>query len=160
EKLVPGTDAARELRRRAQALDGVRAPAFSDRAPLPQPGDSEPARAVALAGLAANDAVEWNGVPVTHAPSLMGGEHHVRVLRSGRPIWAGWVRVGQADTTLVLPVPSPVPCSLDDIGGVRANGASVSAMPGTLCESWAVARVSETGELEIALCHGASCAAF
>ena len=157
ENTAPGgADAATALRQRAAALEGPRAVPFSDRAP----GSEVAATAghlVAVNGLEPADALEWDGIeapsPVTTAP----GEHHARVLRSGRLLWAGWAKIGDTETQLHLPVPETVACSPDDIGqGHFAGGRAVPAAHAR-CDSYVLSRARSGGGIEAAVCERESC---
>ena len=151
-----GADAATALRQRAAALEGPRAVPFSDREPGSEPR-SAPRQLVAINGLEPDDALEWDGIeaasPVTTAP----GEHHARVLRGGRLLWAGWTKVGDADTQLRLPVPETVACSPDDIGRGRIAGGRALAAPHARCDSYVLSRARSGGGIEAALCERESC---
>jgi hypothetical protein len=151
-----GADAATALRQRAAALEGPRAAPFSDRAPGSEPG-SAPGQLIAINGLEPDDTLEWDGIeaasPVTTAP----GEHHARVLRGGRLLWAGWTKVGTVDTQVRLPVPETVACSPDDIGRGHFAGGRAVAAPHARCDSYVLARARSGGGIEAALCERDSC---
>jgi hypothetical protein len=151
-----GADAATVLRQRAAALEGPRAVPFSDHALGSEVG-AAPAHLITVNGLEPGDALEWDGIeapsPVTTAPA----EHHARVLRSGRLLWAGWARVGEADTQLRLPVPETVACSPDDIGQGRFVGGRAVPAPHARCDSYVLARARSGGGIEAAQCERDSC---
>ncbi len=50
-----------------------------------------------------------------------------------------------------------MPCSLDDVDGVRLDRGRVVVPAGVLCSGWAVARPRAKGGIEIASCRGSSC---
>jgi len=151
-----GADAATALRQRAAVLEGPRAVPFSDRAPSSELG-AAPGHLVAINGPELDDTLEWDGIeapsPVTTAP----GEHHARVLRGGRLLWAGWTKVSDADTQLRLPVPETVACSADDIGQGHFAGGRALAAPHARCDSYVLARARSGGGIEAALCERESC---
>jgi hypothetical protein len=154
-----GTNANRsaELRRAAALLEGKRAPTYAA-AGEPEPVEPDAATAPrAVVGLAARDRLEWNARPSSRRLTLGAGEHHARVIRRGRTIWAGWVAVAPDAERISLPVPAPVACSLDDLAAARISGDRVLADPATLCERWAVARPAPGGGVEVASCERARC---
>jgi hypothetical protein len=151
-----GADAATALRQRAAALEGPRAVPFSDRAPSSEVA-SAPGHLLAVNGLEPADTLEWDGSDVASPVTTAPGEHHARVLRGGRLLWAGWAKVGDAETQLHLPVPETVACSPDDIGqGHFAGGRAVPA-PHARCDSYVLARARSGGGIEAALCERESC---
>jgi hypothetical protein len=151
-----GADAALQLRQRAAALEGPRAVPFSDHAPsveIPAPA----VHSVAVNGLEFGDTLAWDGMPRQSPIDTAPGEHHVRVVRNGRLLWAGWAKLAPADTQLRLPVPETVPCSADDIGqGHFSSGRAVPA-PHARCDSYVLARARSGGGIEAALCERDSC---
>lgn len=143
-----------KLLARAAALEGRRAPAFGE------PGDptapTSTLSKIAVRGMRSADQLYFDGVPVARRLEIVTGEHHVRVLRRQRVVWAGWVSVaGSGDVT--LPVGSPVACSLDDLEGVSLRMRKVVVPTGVGCERWAVARPAARGGIEIASCRGSEC---
>src|SRR4051812_25286956 len=86
-------DAERALRRRAATLEGPRATPFSDRASPEGAPETEAPISVEIRGLEPNDTLEWDGVQVAGSFPTAPGEHHARVARNGRLLWAGWARV-------------------------------------------------------------------
>ncbi|MET0790181.1 MAG: hypothetical protein ABW061_01555, partial [Polyangiaceae bacterium] len=152
-----GADAERALRKRAAALEGPRAAPFSDRAALEL--EPEAPIAIELQGLEPGDALEWDGVQRPTAFSAVPGEHHARVLRNGRLLWAGWTRVpnGANAAELRLPVPETVACSLDDVGQGRFVGSRAVPAPHARCESYVLARAHPSGGIEAAVCERQTC---
>jgi hypothetical protein len=144
---------AAELVSRARALEGPRAPAYGASAIEPAPAKVV---RVSLVGLGASDHVEWDGEDLGRSFDALAGEHHVRVVRRERVVWAGWVELREGQGALTLPAPAAVPCSLDDLAGTRLSGARVSAPAGVRCPEWAVARATTNG-VEVARCRGSSC---
>jgi hypothetical protein len=151
-----GAEAASTLRQRAAALEGPRAAPFSDRAP-PSDTEAEPAHRVRVEGLEASDALEWDGRQTTSPVSAVTGEHHARVARNGRLLWAGWVNVSPADERVHLPVPETIACSTDDLNG--AHFAAGRALPAAhaRCDSYVLARARPSGGIEAALCDRQTC---
>ena len=171
ERTVPGgAEAAQALRQRATALEGPRATPFTDSA-LDSAGETEhvavaaPALAVLqlrVQGLEADDRLEWDGLQRPVNFETTPGEHHARVERNGRLLWAGWTHVvadaGHSNAgQLRLPVPETVACSLDDIGQGRFEGGRALAPPHARCDSYLLARAGSGGGIEAALCERNSC---
>lgn len=146
-------DARSKLLERAAILEGRRAPPFGE----PSSEPTAPTElTVSLTSARITDQLYVDGQRVSRRVGLRAGEHHVRVVRRERVVWAGWVPVERAGE-LGLPIPAPVPCSLDDLEGVSVQRDRVSAAPSTACARWAVARPAAGGGIEIASCRGASC---
>lgn len=150
---------ARELLLRAATLEGERAQAFRDGARVDPALALPNVRELALLGIGLRDRIEWDGEEALPRVASRPGEHHVRVLRNGRLVWAGWVSVGETATAVDLPVPTAAPCSADDLDGAADAEPAPRPHPNTRCGDWAVARV-RGGELELARCHGATCGAW
>jgi len=151
-----GAGSARTLRERAAALEGARATPFSDRATnveLPSP----PTHTLTPEGLEANDLLEWDGVSSMSPLESAAGEHHARVLRAGRLLWAGWVNVRDGETRVHLSVPESPPCSPDDLGAPRLAGGRAFPGRGTRCESYVLASARSGGGIEAALCERDVC---
>ncbi|HEY3666545.1 MAG TPA: hypothetical protein VGL19_11115 [Polyangiaceae bacterium] len=160
-----GADAATLLRQRAAALEGPRAVPFSpvgdyearqDRTPSSEPAQVV-SRKITVDGLEPEDTLQWDGLdaqsPIVTAP----GEHHARVLRRGRLLWAGWAQLGSVEAELRLPVPKTVTCSSDDIGQGHFSGGRALPAPHARCESYVLARARSGGGIEAALCERESC---
>lgn len=147
---------SRDLAVRAALLEGERASAFRDAALAELSLELPAAHALQIRGTGPRDRVEWNGEPVTLRFEQRPGEHHVRVLRRGRLVWAGWVSVGAAATVVDLPVPAVLACSADDLGGALDGDPAPLPDAATQCSDWAAAR-SRNGVLELARCHRARC---
>jgi hypothetical protein len=153
-----GAGAALALRQRAAALEGRRAQPFSDRESAADAAEP-PAHTLALEGPAPDDAIEWDGARLDGATvQSSDGEHQARVLRNGRLIWAGWLRVSPSDVALHLPVPAVTACSLDDLARARFDGTRAVAAPHARCESYVLARPHPGGGIDVALCQRDSCA--
>ncbi|MBK8997304.1 MAG: hypothetical protein IPM35_16360 [Myxococcales bacterium] len=142
-----------QLLARARALEGQRATAFGEPAEARAPSAS--LLSVSLS-TRASDQIYFDGNRVGRRFELLRGEHHVRVVRRGRVVWAGWVPVEKAGA-LALPLPAPVACSLDDLGDVRVSGGKVAVPAHVGCARWAVARPAASGGIEIASCRGSWC---
>lgn len=142
-----------KLLARARALEGQRAAAFGEPAEPRAPSASLLSVSLSTRG---SDQGYVDGNRVGRRFELLPGEHHVRVVRRGRVVWAGWVPVEQAGA-LALPLPAPVACSLDDLGDVRVSGGRVAVPADVACPRWAVARPAAGGGIEIASCRGSSC---
>lgn len=142
-----------KLLARARALEGQRAAAFGEPAAPRAPSASLLSVSLSTRG---SDQGYVDGNRVGRRFELLPGEHHVRVVRRGRVVWAGWVPVEQAGA-LALPLPAPVACSLDDLGDVRVSGGRVAVPADVACPRWAVARPAAGGGIEIASCRGSSC---
>lgn len=141
---------------RAEALEGPRALELG--AALEPAAELVQTR-VSVEGLTARDRLELDGALVSSEPTLVPGEHHVRVLRGERLMYAGWVTVEPSATTLALPVIPVAACSNEDVGGVRVEGGRAFPEPGTVCPRWAVAERAPNG-LRIAECFGDRCGPF
>ncbi|MBI3204075.1 MAG: hypothetical protein HYZ29_21245 [Myxococcales bacterium] len=139
---------------RAVALEGRRAPAFGETEATAS--DAPPLVRATLGNARSSDQVYFDGARVEKRFDLIAGEHHVRVVRRERVVWAGWVSV-ERPGEVRIPMQAPVPCSLDDVDGVRLEQGGVVVPPGVLCRSWAVARPRAKGGIEIASCRGSSC---
>jgi hypothetical protein len=151
-----GAEAATLLRQRAATLEGPRATPFSDRAPGAEPSPGA-AQLVNIDGLEPGDSLEWDGSEAASPVSTASGEHHARVLRGGRLLWAGWAKIESTATELRLPVPETVACSADDVAqGHFAGGRAVPA-PHARCDSYVLARARAGGGIEAALCERSSC---
>ena len=150
-----GGDAASALRKRAAALEGPRAAPFSDRA-APGEGTVAAAQPIHVEGLEPGDTLEWDGLQRTTV-SAAPGEHHARVARNGRLLWAGWVNVGVGEASVRLPVPETVACSPDDLAGGHFAGGRAVAAPHARCDSYVLARTRSGGGIEAALCERETC---
>lgn len=150
-----GTTLGRELARRARVLEGPRSETFG--APAKDaPLELTPV-SVVVRGLRRSDRLEWDGAASGGRLDTVSGEHHARVVRRERVIWAGWVTVGAGARELTLPLAPAPACSLDDLAGTRIRAGRVAAPSGVRCEHWAVAREAPGGGVEVATCHGSSC---
>lgn len=150
-----GGGGSRELRNRAMALEGPRAPQFRESGSFPPP-PMAPDLSVAIRGPDNRDAVEWNGTRVFGTVSTRIGEHAVRVQRRGQTVWAGWVTVDATTSHVNLNVPLIEPCSPDDLAGTRVQSLGPAAPTTVRCRAWAVAH-RNAGELEIAICRRSEC---
>ena len=147
---------AHQLWLAAAVLEGQRGEAFRDSARPPVEIELPAEHELTLRGVYARDQVGWDSLPVRAKVSSRPGEHHVRVLRSQRLFWSGWVSVGEEATSVDLSLPAPTPCSADDLSGTLDQPHGPKPLPGTRCADWAVAR--KRGEhLELARCHAAEC---
>lgn len=146
---------AARLSERARILEGQRAPSFGE--PSAGAAATPPPPVVRVTGLEQGDQLYWNAVLGSHRVRAAAGEHHARVVRRGRAVWAGWVNVAPGARTVALPVPAPTTCSIDDLAGARVVGERAVARPGTRCDRWALARPAAGGGIEIASCEGARC---
>ena len=157
ESTAPGGgDAEKALRQRAAALEGPRATPFSDHE-LSADVEPEPALRVEVDGLEPDDTLEWDGVQSSKSVSTAAGEHHARVARNGRLLWAGWTRVSANEARLRLPVPEAVACSVDDIGKGRFVSGRALAAPHARCQSYVLARARSGGGIEAAVCERELC---
>jgi hypothetical protein len=151
-----GAEAALALRQRAAVLEGPRAAPFSDRAP--GSGLEAPhAAPLSVLGLEASDHLEWDGSEPISPLTAAAGEHHARVLRNGRLLWAGWITVGAQAAELRLPVPETVACSTDDLAGGRFEAGHALPAAHARCESYVLARARAGGGIEAALCERTRC---
>jgi hypothetical protein len=150
-----GAQAADALRVRACALQGPRAAPFSDRE-TERELETLGTQQVSVEGLEPRDALEWDGVRSEGTLVSPPGEHHARVSRGKRLLWAGWTQLEAGETRVRLPVPETVACSADDVGaGYFAAGQAVPAAHAR-CQSYVLARASESG-IEAALCERERC---
>jgi hypothetical protein len=145
------------LRKRAAALEGMRATPFTDHAAGPELAAPSP-EALSADGPEPGDALEWDGIraPTTELSTSVG-EHHARVSRNGRLLWAGWLTIAEHQLRVRLPVPETPACSLDDIGAGHFEGVRAVAAPHARCESYVLARASAGGGIDAALCERAVC---
>lgn len=138
---------------RARALEGPRAPAFGE---APEAKTEATPLWFSVGAARSSDALYVDGARVGRRFEALPGEHHVRVVRRERVVWAAWVPMTKAGE-LGLALPAPIPCSRDDLDGVALRGEKV-AVPGRVgCARWAVARPSPRGGIEIASCRGSQC---
>jgi hypothetical protein len=153
-----GASAASALRKRAAALEGLRATPFSDHASA---AELEPPaqHALAIEGVEPGDTLEWDGVRSGAALSTAAGEHQVRVSRNGRLLWAGWVQIGESEPSVRLPVPETPPCSPDDVGAGHFEAGRAVPAPNARCESYVLARAHPGGGIDAALCERTTCGA-
>jgi len=151
-----GAETALGLRKRAAALEGARAPLFSDHA-ANEAIDAPAPHALVLEGVEPSDTLEWDGVQSRPEFETAEGEHHARITRSGHLMWAGWVHVAIDETRVRLPVPETVACSADDVNAAHFEGGRVIAPPHARCESYVVARARATGGIEAAQCERSAC---
>ncbi|HEY3253734.1 MAG TPA: hypothetical protein VGJ91_07285 [Polyangiaceae bacterium] len=150
-----GADAANALRKRAAALEGPRAVPFSDRA-LEREPEAANTHPLSIDGLEPGDALEWDGTQTESPVLVAAGEHHARVARGGRLLWAGWTKLGADQSRVRLPVPETVACSADDIGHGHFAGGRAIAAAHARCASYVLAR-ARTGGIEVALCERELC---
>jgi hypothetical protein len=157
EASVAARSSAEERERllaRAAALEGKRAAAFGETLTA-LPASSAPLE-LSFSAARSSDQIHFDGELVGRRFETVVGEHHVRIVRRQRVVWAGWVSA-QKSGELALPLPTPVLCSLDDLEGVSVRARQVSVPAKVGCPRWAVARPSAAGGVEIAACHGAEC---
>jgi hypothetical protein len=141
---------------RAETLEGRRATEFG--APA-EPEAALPSVRVTVEGPSARDRLELDGHTVGREVSTFAGEHHVRVLRGERLLFASWVTLGEGATALVLRLAPIVACSDEDLAGVRVLAGRALPVPGTSCARWSIA-LRERGGLSIAECFGDRCGPF
>jgi hypothetical protein len=143
--------------RRADILEGARAPAFgSVGSKSNAPGDNLTVTLV-VRGARRYEAF-WDGVSVSDKIVAPAGEHHVLVRRDGRTAWSGWISVltsGPVD----LWVPGAPACSAEDLSEVSLGAGNDPVIPdGIRCEAWAWASPGSTrGTLRMAICRGERC---
>lgn len=171
DRHADGAAEARKLRRRARALEGRRARSYTTEAEASKAAGKHATKPklaatpaplavqqVTATGLRHGDQLYLDGRLVSGRPLLAQGEHHARVVRRGRVVWAGWVRVAAKTTRIDLPVPAPVPCSRDDLAGARLEGAHVVVPAGVRCRHWAVAvPAAHADGIRVATCSGSQC---
>jgi len=148
---------ARDHVRRALVLEGARAAELG----VPPNGEpSPPEVGVRIEGLDARDELEIDGRSIdARALGVATGQHHVRVIRSGRLVYAGWVTIGEGASALSLELPAIVACSADDVAGYRIEPERPVAAAGTRCPRWVLAAPSGRG-LRFADCFGDRCGPF
>ncbi len=147
----------RRLEARARTLEGKRAAAFGA---TESPSTPATDRKIALDGLTPHDRIYVDGLLASTAPTLAMGEHHVRVVRRGRPVFSTWVTVAPSTSRLSLAVPPPQACSRDDLGAPRIRGDRVIVGAGVQCSRWIAARPRSGGGIEVATCAGSWCGPF
>ena len=144
----------------ARALEGGRAqPAGATRAPVAGPAGerSAPRVALALPRTRPRDELFVDGL-LAGEPEVTAGPHHVRLVRGGQLVWAGWL--------IAAAEPGPPPedptraCSVLDWAGVEVHADGPHPAPGVSCPRWAAARPSALGGLDVSLCEASSCAAW
>ena len=150
-----GAEAADALRKRAAALEGSRAAPFSDRAPEAEATLASTQR-LSVEGLEPGDGLEWDGVPTQPTLMTSAGDHHARVTRAGRLLWAGWVKLAAEVPSVHLPVPETVACSSDDIGRSHLAAGRAVAAANARCDSYVLAR-ARPGGIEAAQCESEHC---
>jgi hypothetical protein len=141
---------------RAEALEGRRAPEFG--APEATAAEYSSVR-VAVEGLSTRDRLELDAVAVGREVSALAGEHHVRVFRGERLLFASWITIGDGATALVLRLPAITACSDEDLEGVRVLADKAVPARGTSCARWGIAK-RERGGLSIAECFADQCGPF
>jgi hypothetical protein len=150
-----------ELVTKARALEGSRAPAFGTATDPASP--EAPAVPLHFADLAERDRVELDGESGARERHVRPGLHHVRVLRAGELVWAGFIDVTAgvpgSRRELRLGVRKLAVCSGEDLVDVDARGGSPRAAPGIACLRWLAGRRA-FGRLEVAECSRSSCGAF
>jgi hypothetical protein len=128
-------------------------------APIPE----RPVVALHFADLAARDRLELDGEPGGRDRKAQSGLHHVRVLRAGGLIWAGFLELAAGTSAprreVKLGVRKLTACSHEDLAEVDGRGISPRATPGIACERWLAVRRA-FGRLEAAECTFSSCGAF
>lgn len=174
DRRANGNAHAERLRQRARALEGRRALSYTTateaheaehpqggatpKAPATPPATAPALQRVTAEGLLPGDRLYLDARRVRGPIQLASGEHHARVVRRGRAVWAGWVRVAEGHAALRLPVPAPAACSLDDLGATRVHEAHVEAPSDVRCRHWAVALPSAHGDgIRVAICDGSDC---
>lgn len=166
---------AEALELEASRLEGPRsraafAPHASSETDLDTTATAPRARQWMVSGPRPDDRLVWNGAQV-EPPSresawhveTIAGLQHVRVLRGGALLWAGWIEVSDESATIELPVPAPAPCSAEDLAPMHVPG--LTGVP-VSCDRWIAARPVLSGPstapdaIEIARCHRDQCGAF
>jgi hypothetical protein len=153
-----GADGARALRASARVLGEQRVAPLAETAAAGS-GALDAATApleVRIAGALPQDRLFWDGRAARTRLKAHSGLHHVRVVREGRAVWAGWTAVPETGGTLTLPVPAPRHCSLDDLGSTAIRDTRVLAPRAARCRAWAVARPTGAG-IQVATCRGNRC---
>ncbi|HYQ46929.1 MAG TPA: hypothetical protein VER11_33390 [Polyangiaceae bacterium] len=151
-----GAEAANALRERAAALEGPRAAPFADRAPEHDP-ENPVVRQIDIEGLEPGDTLEWDGTRTAPTFATATGDHHARVARGGRLMWAGWLKLVEGQHRVRLPVPETVACSTDDIGRGRFSAGRAIAAAHARCDSYVLAQARASGGIEAALCERERC---
>jgi hypothetical protein len=148
----------RELERRAAALEPERARAFGEAPGSVGTGALTPFR-LEVRGVGTEDRLEWDGSELRFPTAVLPGEHHLRVIRGGELVWAGWVTVSPAAPVLRVPTPAALACSQGELGTTRNGAARPLPAPGITCPAWAVLRV-DRGRVELSLCRRSACGAW
>jgi len=151
-----GESAARALQKRAAVLEGPRVTPFSDHAESAEL-EAPPLQTLSVFGTEPGDALAWDGVRTGTELTVAAGEHHVRVARNGRLLWAGFVTIGESEHAIRLPVPATPPCSPDDIGAGRFEGGRAVPAAHARCASYLLARGRPGGGIDVALCEREMC---
>jgi hypothetical protein len=156
-----GVERMRELVQRSEALEGPRATAFGELEEEPTSGP--PSVEVYIADLGPRDVLELDGERKGARSTLVAGQHHVRVLRDGELIFAGYLGLeGEPDARVRevrLGVRPVVPCSREDIGAPDGTGRVPRFEPGVSCERWFAVRRT-LGQLELSDCSRDQCSPF
>ncbi len=142
--------------RRADALEGSRAPAFGE-VPRTAVAPSPITVGLAVRGARSHESY-WDGQRTDDRFVTTPGEHHLAVLRGKQVAWSGWVSVLVA-TTLDVWIADAAPCSREDLAGSAFTGESSLSVPeGARCRAWAVAGPGpRPGTIRAAFCHGNTC---
>jgi hypothetical protein len=146
---------------KARVLEGARAAAFGEPSEplLPESG----AIPVRFADLGFRDVLELDGEPGAAERWARPGLHHLRVLRAGELVWAGFVDVPKPPPggrrELRLGVRPLAACSREDLTGVDARAASPVPPAGIACPRWLAVRRA-FGRLEVADCSRSTCGSF
>lgn len=151
---------AERLRQRAALLEGKRSAPYAPGAPAEGRAEAPAGSLRQIDGLGPADTLYWNAKASRPPLRIAAGEHHARVVRGGRVVWAGFLNVAGDAKRIVLPVPSAPPCSTDDIGGARIARGKVIPPKGALCPAWAVATPAASGGVLVATCRGGNCGAL
>ena len=151
-----GAEKAQALRRAAHALAGQRVAPLAE-AMKPDLLPPAPGARVEIGGLQPEDRLFWDGRPARRTVTAQNQQHHARVVRQGRTVWAGWIPISDTQRRITLDAPTPEACTLDDLGSALIRDQHVLAPAGARCRSWAVARPRTGGGIEVATCAKNRC---
>ena len=148
-----------ELEARSFALEGTRATAFGE-TPLPPHVEAAFRRVhVVFTDADARDEIEIDGVSGSaRRELLLGGEHHVRVLRGDALVFAGFLE-REPPASIRLGIPPVASCSAWDLAAVSANTKVPTSTASVRCGRWVAVR-RMLGKLELAECEQSRCGAF
>jgi hypothetical protein len=146
--------------RRADALDGGRAPGVGEQAAPASPPDATLALDFGAPSAEARARTWVDGVPAAAVLALRSGPHVLVTSWADAITWATWVDVPIGTSSLRVGAPAPLPCSAEDLAEVRATTTSAEAK-GAHCPHWIAAIAGQRqGSVRLAECELDRCGAW